>query len=85
MCPPPRFPVYRAAYGQSRAELMAGEQDGGKVAVGVLVGIGASYLLFAGLQSLGKHALMGCAQVVLEGRGYGAGKKVHTAEAGMEV
>ena len=44
--------LYRAAYGQSRAELMAGEQDGGKVAVGVLVGIGASYLLFAGLQSL---------------------------------
>jgi hypothetical protein len=32
---------------------MAGDQDGGKVAVGVLIGCGLSYLAFAGLQSLG--------------------------------
>lgn len=47
--------VYRAAYGQSRVELMAGDSDGPKVAMGVVIGVAVAYLMFEGLQSLGAY------------------------------
>ena len=49
------FPaVYRATYGQTRAEIMKGAvfQEQGKVVTGVLIGLAASFILFKGIQSL---------------------------------
>eukprot|EP00730_Choanoeca_flexa_P000362 TRINITY_DN10167_c0_g1_i2.p1 TRINITY_DN10167_c0_g1~~TRINITY_DN10167_c0_g1_i2.p1 ORF type:complete len:152 (+),score=35.96 TRINITY_DN10167_c0_g1_i2:60-458(+) len=46
-----KITLYRAAYGQSRKELQAGDQDGMKVFLGVAGGVAASYLLFMFIQS----------------------------------
>lgn len=44
--------LYRAAFGESRAELQAGDKDTGKVIIGTAVALVASWFLFKGLNGM---------------------------------